>query len=276
MSLTEYVIMPGIDYQEICNAVRAKTGREDLLKSSEIAPIVRSFSSGFPSLVPGDTPIKVSLDVGGNYKNTMQDMGISIVVPMSGQYRVKCFVRHGYSSETAWDKTFSAQFYQNGMSVGDVFTVPTGKGIWISIDLDCVTGDEIRLYGLAAANSSSYYLIATSLMLCIDWNNDFTVAIAPSTYRISIDGTTSNGTISVAYGSKTYTSGDVFRINANSDIVVTINTTSAKKHIFKLNGATVQESSSSTSTSYTYTPIGHSTISFGYETLTGYICNLVE
>lgn len=276
MSLTEYVIMPGIDYQEICNAVRAKTGREDLLKSSEIAPIVRSFSSGFPSLVPGDTPIKVSLDVGGNYKNTMQDMGVSIVVPMSGQYRIKCFVRHGYTSETAWDKTFSAQFYQNGMSVGDVFTVPTGKGIWISVDLDCVTGDEIRLYGLAAANSSSYYLIATSLMLCIDWNNNFTIDINPRLYSISVDGTTSSGTISVSYGSNTYTSGDTFRINSGDDIIATINTTASKKHTFKLNGTTVEENASSTSTSYTYTPTNHATINFSYGSSTGYVCDLVE
>lgn len=276
MSLTNHVVMPGTHYQEICNAVRAKTGDTSMLTSGEIAPIINSLSSGIPNIVPGDTPVKVSLDVGGNYQNTMQDMGVSIVVPVTGTYRIKCFVRHGYTSETAWNKTFSAQFYQNDMVVGDVFTIPVGTGTWISIDLDCAARDEIRVYGLAAANSNSYYLIASSLMLCIDWNNNFTIDVTPSTYTISINGTGSNGTISVPYGSNTYTSGNNFKINSGDSITVSINSTSAKKHIYKLNGATVQENTSSTSTSYTYTPTGHTVVEFSYETLTGYICNIVE
>lgn len=276
MSLTDYVIMPGIHYQAICDAVRAKTNDTALLTSGEIAPIIRSFSSGVPSVTPGDTPVKISLDVGGNYENTMKDMGVSIVAPMTGSYRVKCFVRHGYSSETAWGKTYSAQFYQNGTAVGDIFTIPTGNGIWISIDLDCVTGDEIRLYGLGAANSFSYYLIATSLMLCIDWNNGFTIDINPRIYSISIDGSESNGTISVTYGNGTYTSGDTFKINSGDDIVVTMSTTNSRKHTFKLNGTVVQENASSTSTSYTYTPTNHATINFSYGSSTGYVCDLVE
>lgn len=34
---TVYVKMPQADYQDICNAVRAKTGESDLLKSGEVA-----------------------------------------------------------------------------------------------------------------------------------------------------------------------------------------------------------------------------------------------
>lgn len=37
MALTEMVIMPGEDYQAICDSVRAKTGRTELLKSGEVA-----------------------------------------------------------------------------------------------------------------------------------------------------------------------------------------------------------------------------------------------
>lgn len=276
MSLTDNVVMPGTHYQAICDAVRAKTGGTDLLTSGEIAPLIRSLGSGVPNLVPGDTPVKVSSDIGGNYQNTMKDMGVSIVVPMTGTYRIKCFVRHGYTSETAWGKTFSAQFYKNDVAVGDIFTIPVGTGTWISIDLDCAARDEIRVYGLAAANSNSYYLIASSLMLCIDWNNNFTIDVTPSTYTISINGTGSNGTISVPYGSNTYTSGNTFKINSGDSITVSINSTSAKKHIYKLNGISVQETASSTSTSYTYTPTGRATIEFSYETLTGYVCNLID
>lgn len=276
MSLTDNVVMPGVHYQEICDVVRAKTGGTDLLTSGEIAPIIRSLGSGIPNLVPGDTPVKVSLDVGGNYQNTMKDMGVSIVVPMTGTYRIKCFVRHGYSSETAWGKTFSAQFYKNDVAVGDVFTIPVGTGVWISIDLDCVARDEIRVYGLAAANSSSYYLIANSLMLCIDWNNNFTVDVTPSAYLISIEGTSSNATISVPYGGITYTSGNAFKINAGDSITVSIESTITRTHAYQLNGTTVQETESTTSTSYTYTPTGRATITFDYVSSTGFVCDLVE
>lgn len=276
MSLTDYVIMPGIHYQAICDAVRAKTGGTNLLISGEIAPLIKSLDSSVTNLVPGDTPVKVSLDVGGNYENTMKDMGVSIVVPMTGTYRIKCFVKHGYSSETAWGKTFSAQFYQNDVAIGDVFTIPVGTGIWISIDLDCVARDEIRVYGLAAANSSSYYLIATSLMLCIDWNNNFTIDVTPSTYLISIEGTSSNATISVPYGGNTYTSENTFKINAGDSITVSIESKITRTHIYQLNGTTVQETESTTSTSYTYTPTGHATIIFDYGSSTGFVCNLVE
>lgn len=40
MALTEMVIMPGEDYQAICDSVRAKTGRTELLKSGEVAPAI--------------------------------------------------------------------------------------------------------------------------------------------------------------------------------------------------------------------------------------------
>ena len=40
MALTEMVIMPGEDYQAICDSVRAKTGGTELLKSGEVAPAI--------------------------------------------------------------------------------------------------------------------------------------------------------------------------------------------------------------------------------------------
>lgn len=46
MSLTEVVRMPGADYQAICDAVRAKTGGTELLKSGEVAEQILSISGG--------------------------------------------------------------------------------------------------------------------------------------------------------------------------------------------------------------------------------------
>ena len=40
MALTEMVIMPGDDYQAICDSVRAKTGGTELLKSGEVASAI--------------------------------------------------------------------------------------------------------------------------------------------------------------------------------------------------------------------------------------------
>ena len=37
MALTDYVIMPGEDYQAICDAVRAKTGKTEALKSGDLS-----------------------------------------------------------------------------------------------------------------------------------------------------------------------------------------------------------------------------------------------
>ena len=43
--LTDYVIMPGSDYQNICNSVRSKTGGADLLKSSEVSAAIDSIQA---------------------------------------------------------------------------------------------------------------------------------------------------------------------------------------------------------------------------------------
>lgn len=45
MTLTKEIIMPGVDYQAICDAVRDKTGSTEMLKSGDIAPAIASISS---------------------------------------------------------------------------------------------------------------------------------------------------------------------------------------------------------------------------------------
>lgn len=46
MALTEMVIMPGEDYQAICDSVRAKTGGTELLKSGDISPAIDGIEKG--------------------------------------------------------------------------------------------------------------------------------------------------------------------------------------------------------------------------------------
>lgn len=46
MALTEMVIMPGEDYQAICDSVRAKTGGTELLKSGGVAPAIDGIKIG--------------------------------------------------------------------------------------------------------------------------------------------------------------------------------------------------------------------------------------
>ena len=46
MALTNYVLMPGADYQGICDAVRAKTGKTNALKSGELATEIEGITGG--------------------------------------------------------------------------------------------------------------------------------------------------------------------------------------------------------------------------------------
>lgn len=44
--MTDYVLMPGAHYQDICQAVREKTGKEALLRSGELADEIRGMTGG--------------------------------------------------------------------------------------------------------------------------------------------------------------------------------------------------------------------------------------
>lgn len=44
--MTDYAIMPLIDYQNICNSVRAKTGKSEVLKSGDLSGEIESISGG--------------------------------------------------------------------------------------------------------------------------------------------------------------------------------------------------------------------------------------
>lgn len=78
MALTDMVIMPGADYQDIVDATREKTGSTDLLKSGEVGAAIRSISGGSVAsetvlahfLNDGESPISYTfmLTLGGEYE----------------------------------------------------------------------------------------------------------------------------------------------------------------------------------------------------------------
>lgn len=53
MALTDYVIMPAADYQNICDSVRAKTGKTDVLKSGDVSTEIDSIQMGGGGSIDG-------------------------------------------------------------------------------------------------------------------------------------------------------------------------------------------------------------------------------
>ena len=81
MALTDLVIMPGTDYQAICDAVRAKTGDTALLKSGDIAAQIESIQGGGGGAV-GDKVLFMDaalLDAGGAYPVDADDYTLAII-----------------------------------------------------------------------------------------------------------------------------------------------------------------------------------------------------
>lgn len=70
--LTDEVLMPGADYQAICNAVRALTGGEVSLKSGDIAPALAGISGGdllHGTVTPSETGLSVTIPTGSPCNN---------------------------------------------------------------------------------------------------------------------------------------------------------------------------------------------------------------
>lgn len=53
--MTDYVVMPKADYQDIVNATREKTGKSDLLKSGDVGAQIRGISVGGGGVTPSGT-----------------------------------------------------------------------------------------------------------------------------------------------------------------------------------------------------------------------------
>lgn len=72
MALTGEVLMPGADYQAICNAVRALTGGTAALKSGDIAPALAGVSWGgllHGTVTPTETGLSITIPTGSTCNN---------------------------------------------------------------------------------------------------------------------------------------------------------------------------------------------------------------
>lgn len=98
MSLTDIVLMPGADYQAICDAVRAMTGWTALLKSGELAAAIRGISGGeglgkllyrFGVLADAHVPVSDGANDLRRAVAALQDEGVSHIVIAGdlGMYR---------------------------------------------------------------------------------------------------------------------------------------------------------------------------------------------
>lgn len=82
--LTDEVLMPGADYQAICNAVRALTGGATALKSGDIAPALAGVSGG--GLLHGTV--------------TPTETGLSITIPTGSACNNLAIRKHTFAAET--------------------------------------------------------------------------------------------------------------------------------------------------------------------------------
>lgn len=84
MALTDEVLMPGADYQAICNAVRVLTGGTAALKSGDIAPALAGVSGG--GLLHGTV--------------TPTETGLSITIPTGSPCNNLALRKHTFAAET--------------------------------------------------------------------------------------------------------------------------------------------------------------------------------
>lgn len=102
MSLTDFVIMPGADYQDACDAIREKTGGADAIKSGDLGAAIRGIYpnapyAGYAMAVDGlngtidDSVVMVydNMEDWANGNNRWTYCGILTNPDSSGYYSVK-------------------------------------------------------------------------------------------------------------------------------------------------------------------------------------------
>ena len=129
-----------------------------------------SSSSGIElpdTIVAGDTPVLSSSTLMHTCTSTSNTAtGISITIPKAGTYRFKFGC-----ARTSTTGTFTAQLYKNGSAISNATATWSQYHGSYSGDIQCNAGDKIEIY--SKSRGTSYRLVTTQLVACIDWDNGF-------------------------------------------------------------------------------------------------------
>lgn len=139
MALTEMVMMPGVDYQNICDAIRAKNGQTDLIKSGEAADLILNLPTG------GDGPEIFSVYKTGEYTPTADASGLTTKI----------------THDLGVEPDFYCIYAKPGQTVGTGYLV-SALGIKTG-----TTGQVMYIHGTTAAKGlySTSYLTSTQFSM---------------------------------------------------------------------------------------------------------------
>lgn len=177
MALTEYVIMPKADYTAVCDAIRTKTGKIDLIKSGDMEGEILGISTGIDTsdatatascILEGETAYVNGKKITGTIPiRDANDMEISDnrVTVSSGYYPNDYFVELLGSNNESWSESFtdipSNSLTGNGIIRYVTFmnhdgTVEYGKKACIA-DEDCVDPVSAGLLATPTRESTAQY-----------------------------------------------------------------------------------------------------------------------
>ena len=147
------------------------SGKTAYVKGAKITGTAASGSGGsLPStIVAGDTPVMASFSGSKITATTATATNLSLSISKAGTYRfyVSASMASSYGTSTP-----TVYLYKNGSSVGSKSITSTTYSA-VSFDVACSVGDSIKVYAAGAGSAwSSVAVAVTSLVACIDWDNE--------------------------------------------------------------------------------------------------------
>lgn len=129
--------------------------------------------SGLPSTITaGDTPVMASWTTSKVTNSSNEtDTGVSLTIKKTGTYRFKILASSSGSSYSSSSYP-TVYLYKNGSSVGNA-SINTSSALSLpSFDVDCKSGDVIKVYAKGSGSSwSSAAALVYGLVACINWDN---------------------------------------------------------------------------------------------------------
>lgn len=129
--------------------------------------------SGLPSTITaGDTPVMASWTTSKVTNSSNEtDTGVSLTIKKTGTYRFKILASSSGSSYSGSSYP-TVYLYKNGSSVGNA-SINTSSALSLpSFDVDCKSGDVIKVYAKGSGSSwSSAAALVYGLVACINWDN---------------------------------------------------------------------------------------------------------